>query len=80
MLGLKTCYITHIRPDLFVFHQPHLPTDTGKHASLLQVQVLEHDKHVITEAFERVVGELQADLQELRSRCGWGMGRRWQGR
>lgn len=39
---------------------------------LLQVGVLEHDKHVITEAFERVVAELQTDLQDVRGRCGGG--------
>lgn len=33
-----------------------------------QVEALEHDKHVITDAFDRVVKEMQADLQEVSSR------------
>jgi hypothetical protein len=39
------------------------------HAShFVQVEALEHDKHVITDAFERVVSEMQGDLQDVRSR------------
>ena len=34
----------------------------------LQVQALEHDKHVITGAFERVVEGMQADLGEVKGR------------
>ncbi|GAB4823315.1 hypothetical protein N2152v2_010361 [Parachlorella kessleri] len=33
-----------------------------------KVEALEHDKHVITDAFERVVTDLQKDLQEVQAR------------
>lgn len=34
----------------------------------MQVQALEHDKHVVTSAFERVLGGLQGDLGEVKGR------------
>jgi len=33
-----------------------------------QVQALEHDKHVITGAFEQVVGSMQTDLHDVKER------------
>ena len=35
---------------------------------MLQVQALEHDKHVITGAFEQVLGGMQGDLRDVKDR------------
>lgn len=64
--GVSRSMLTHN------FHQPPLPVLLARfqhtHSTVSQVEALEHDKHVVTDAFDRVVKEMQADLQEVSSR------------